>query len=85
MPGLDELHAVSVGGLLLGGCAVGVWLDARRTPSDDGGLIRWLAAAGVALVLAGYRHVVSSASLRPDQLLDLLADLLFPAPRCVAA
>jgi uncharacterized membrane protein len=51
--GLTNFTLFPWAGFFSAGCAVGVWLDARQA-SDDRRLIRWLAAAGVALVLAGY-------------------------------
>ncbi len=53
VPGLTNFTLFPWAGFFSAGCAVGVWLDARQAP-DDGRLIRWLAVAGVALVLTGY-------------------------------
>ena len=41
-------------GFVFAGAFVGEWLDTARTPADEWRANRWLAAAGVALVAAGY-------------------------------
>jgi uncharacterized membrane protein len=53
VPGLTNFTLFPWAGFFLAGCAVGVLLDTRQA-LDDGRLIRWLAAAGVALVVIGY-------------------------------
>ena len=52
--GRHDVHAVSVGGFLLAGGAVGLWLDAARTARQERLANGALAAMGAAIALGGY-------------------------------
>ena len=75
VPGFTNFTLFPWAGFFSAGCASGVWLDARRAP-DDGRLIRWLAAAGVALV---YGVLTSPIHRRLPFPVALLAFAVFAA------
>ena len=54
IPGRGTFTLFPWAGFLLAGAAVGLWLDAARTPSDERRVNVSLAAAGTTLAVAGY-------------------------------
>jgi uncharacterized membrane protein len=65
IPGRGTFTLFPWAGFLLAGGAVGLWLDAARTPPEERRVNLLLAAIGVALVLGGY-----GASLLPPMYLQ---------------
>ena len=54
IPGRGTFTLFPWAGFLLAGTAVGLWLDAARTPADERRVTTALAAVGAALAVAGY-------------------------------
>ena len=80
IPGLTGFALFPWGGFVLAGGAIGLWLDAARTPRDERRSIVALAWLGPALAAAGYAAGTAAADLPRDQLLDQLTDVLPRAP-----
>ena len=70
---------------MLAGGAIGLWLDAARTPRDERRVIVALAWLGPALVVAGYAPSLLPPIYRADQLLDQLTHVLPAAPGLLIA